>query len=110
MPSGGQFGDMGSLLKQAQVMQKRVQDAERALGERIVEGTAGGGAVKVFVSGTFEVKGVKIAKDAVDPDDVEGLEALVEGAVRQALLAAKEIKEKEMAKITGGLSLPGMGF
>lgn len=109
MPGGGQFGDMGSLLKQAQLMQKRMADAERALGERVVEGSAGG-VVKVFLSGSLEVKGVKIAKEAVDPDDVEGLEALVEGAVRQAILAAKELKEKEMGKITQGLPLPGLGF
>ncbi|MEZ5963369.1 MAG: YbaB/EbfC family nucleoid-associated protein [Planctomycetota bacterium] len=109
MPGGGQFGDMGSLLKQAQMMQKKMQDAERALGDRVVEGSAGG-VVKVFVSGALEVKGVKIAKEAVDPDDVEGLEALVEGAIRQALLAAKQLKETEMGKITQGLSLPGLGF
>jgi DNA-binding YbaB/EbfC family protein len=92
------------------MMQKRMADAERELAERIVEGTAGGGAVKVFISGSLEVKGVKIQKDAVDPEDVEGLEALVEGAVRQALATARQLKEKEMGKITGGLSLPGLGF
>jgi DNA-binding YbaB/EbfC family protein len=110
MASGSQFGDMGSLLKQAQMMQKRVQDAERALGERVVEGSTGGGVVKVFMSGNLEIKGIKIGKDAVDPDDVEGLEQLVEGAVRQAMLAAKQLKEREMAKITNGLGLPGLGF
>jgi hypothetical protein len=110
MATGGQFGDMGSLLKQAQMLEKRMQDAKRLLGERIIEGTAGGGAVKVFISGALEVKGVKIAKDAVDPNDVEGLEALVEGAVRQAVNAAKDLKEKEMGKITRGMNLPGMGF
>ncbi len=108
--AGGGMGDMGSLLKQAQLMQKRMADVERELGERVVEGTAGGGAVKVFISGKLEVKGISIAREAVDPDDVEGLEALVEGAVRQALTAARQLKEKEMAKITGGMSLPGMGF
>lgn len=110
MAGGGGLGDMGSLLKQAQMMQKRMADAERELGERVVEGSAGGGAVKVFISGALDVKGVSIAKEAVDPDDVDGLEALVEGAVRQALTAARQLKEKEMGKITGGLSLPGLGF
>lgn len=109
--ASGQFGDMGSsLLKQAQMMAKRVQDAEKALAERVVEGSAGGGVVKVFMAGSFEVKGVKIAKDAVDPDDVEGLEQLVEGALRQAVLAAKQLKEREMAKVSNGLPLPGLGF
>ncbi|MGE3172940.1 MAG: YbaB/EbfC family nucleoid-associated protein [Planctomycetota bacterium] len=104
------FGDMQSLLKQAQEMQKRMQDATRALDERIVEGTAGGGAVKVFVSGNMEVQAVKIDKAAVDPDDVEGLEDLVTVALRQALGSAKELRDREMGKVTGGMNLPGLGF
>ncbi|MEQ1631916.1 MAG: YbaB/EbfC family nucleoid-associated protein [Planctomycetota bacterium] len=108
MSSG--FGDMQSLLKQAQEMQRRMQDATRALGERIVEGTSGGGAVKVYVNGNMEVQAVKIQKAAVDPDDVDGLEDLVTAAVRQAFGAAKELRDREMGKVTGGMNLPGMGF
>lgn len=108
MSSG--FGDMQSLLKQAQEMQRRMQDAQRQLGERIVEGTSGGGAVKVYVNGNMEVQGVKIQKAAVDPDDVDGLEDLVTTAVRQALVAAKTLRDREMGKVTGGMNLPGMGF
>ena len=111
MVSGGGFGsDMGSLLKQAQEMQKRMQSVQRDLGERIVEGSAGGGVVKVYVNGLQEAKGVKIQKDAVDPDDVEGLEDLVNAAMNQALKASIELREREMGKVTGGLNLPGMGF
>jgi DNA-binding YbaB/EbfC family protein len=97
-------------LKQAQEMQRRVQDTQRALSERIVEGTAGGGAVKVYISGNMEVQAVKIQKAAVDPDDVDGLEDLVTAAVRQALVAAKDLSDREMKKVTGGMNLPGMGF
>jgi DNA-binding YbaB/EbfC family protein len=104
------FGDMSSLLKQAQEMQRRMQDAQRSLGERIVEGTAGGGAVKVYVNGNQELQAVKIQPAAVDPSDVEALEDLVTAAVRQALATAKELRDREMAKVTGGLNLPGMGF
>lgn len=104
------FGDMSSLLKQAQQMQKRMQDLERDLQERILEGTAGGGAVRVFVNGNQEVQGVKIAKEAVDPDDVETLEDLVTVALRQAVSASRELRQREMGKVTGGLNLPGMGF
>lgn len=104
------FGDMQSLLKQAQDMQRRMQETTRSLGERILEGTAGGGAVKVFVNGNQEVQAVKIEKAAVDPDDVEGLEDLVTAAVRQAMAAARELREREMSKVTGGMNLPGMGF
>ena len=109
MVSGG-FGDMSSLLKQAQQMQKRMQDAERDLGERVLEGTAGGGVVKVFVNGLQEVQAVKIDKAAVDPSDVETLEDLVTAAVRQALTASRELRQREMSKVTGGLNLPGLGF
>lgn len=104
------FGDMQSLLKQAQEMQRRMQDMQRALGERILEGTAGGGAVKAYVNGNQELQAVKIDKAAVDPDDVETLEDLVAGAVRQALQLAKELRERELGKVTGGMNLPGMGF
>lgn len=107
---GTGFGDMQSLLKQAQDMQRRMQDAARSLGERILEGSAGGGAVKVYVNGNQELQAVKIQPAAVDPADVETLEDLVAAAVRQALTAAKELREREMAKVTGGLNLPGMGF
>lgn len=104
------FGDMGSLLKQAQEMQRRMQETARSLGERVLEGTAGGGAVKVFVNGNLEVQGVKIDPAAVDPADVEGLEDLVTAAVRTALAAAQELREREMGKVTGGMNLPGLGF
>ena len=104
------FGDMSSLLKQAQEMQRRMQDATRALGERILEGSSGGGVVKAYVNGNQELQAVKIQKAAVDPTDVETLEDLVTGAVKQALAAAKELRDREMAKVTGGMNLPGMGF
>ena len=104
------FGDMSSLLKQAQEMQRRMQDAQRSLGERILEGSSGGGAVKAYVNGNQELQAIKIQKAAVDPSDVETLEDLVTGAVRQALQAAKELRDREMGKVTGGMNLPGMGF
>jgi nucleoid-associated protein EbfC len=104
------FGDMSSLLKQAQEMQRRMADTQRALGERILEGSAGGGAVKAYVNGNQELQAIKIQQAAVDPSDVETLEDLVTGAVRQALQAAKELRDREMGKVTGGMNLPGMGF
>ena len=85
-------------------------DRIRDLEERILEGSAGGGVVKVYVNGQQEVQAVKISAEAVDPDDVETLEDLVTAAVRQAMNAAKELKQSEMSKVTGGMNLPGMGF
>jgi len=108
MASG--FGDMQSLLKQAQDMQRRMQDTVRSLSERILEGSSGGGAVKAYVNGNQELQSVKIDKAAVDPDDVETLEDLVTTALRQALAAAKELRDKETSKVTGGMNLPGLGF
>ena len=104
------FGDMQSLLKQAQDMQRRMQETMRSLGERVLEGTAGGGVVKVFVNGNLELQAIQIDPAAVDPNDVEGLEDLVTAAVRSAFGAARELREREMGKVTGGMNLPGMGF
>ncbi len=106
----GGLGDMGSLLKQAQQLQKKMKDTESGLGERIVEGSSGGGVVKIYVNGMQEVQAVKIEPEAVDPDDVEGLEDLVLTAVRQAVQLSRDLREKEMGKVTGGMNLPGMGF
>ena len=78
---------MGSLLKQAQDMQKRMSSVQTELAERVVEGSAGGGMVKVYVNGMQEVQAVKIDPEAVDPDDVEALEDLVTVAVKQAVTA-----------------------
>lgn len=104
------FGDMQSLLKQAQDMQRRAQEMQRALAERVLEGSAGGGVVKARVNGNQELQSVHIDPAAVDPDDVETLEDLVTGAVKQALAAARKLREEETAKITGGMNLPGLGF
>lgn len=108
MASG--FGDMQSLLKQAQDMQRRMQDTVRSLSERILEGSSGGGAVKAYVNGNQELQSVKIDPAAVDPEEVETLEDLVTTAVRQALAAAKELRDTETGKVTGGMNLPGLGF
>jgi DNA-binding YbaB/EbfC family protein len=104
------FGDMQSLLKQAQDMQRRMQETQQALAAQTLEGTAGGGVVKACVNGNQELQSIQIDRAAVDPDDVETLEDLVTVAVRQALAAAKQLREQETAKVTGGMNLPGMGF
>ncbi|MFQ5506237.1 MAG: YbaB/EbfC family nucleoid-associated protein [Planctomycetota bacterium] len=97
-----------NLLKQAKLMQDRMAALQNDLKERIEEGTAGGGVVKVFVNGCREVMGVKISPEAVDPDDVETLEELVGAAMKNALEKAKELEATEMRKATGGLDLPGL--
>lgn len=102
------FGDMGSLLKQAQKMQREMAKLRESLKERVVEGTAGGGAIKAHVNGLGELLAIKIAPEAVDPKDLSMLEDLVVAAVQSGLKKAQDLHQDEMSKLTGGLNLPGM--
>ncbi|HUQ62314.1 MAG TPA: YbaB/EbfC family nucleoid-associated protein [Acidimicrobiales bacterium] len=97
--------DMSELLKQAQKMQEQLMQARSDAAEQEVEGQAGGGAVKVRVTGDMEFRGVKIDPGAVDPADVEMLEDLVLAAIRDAVTKAGEVTEAAM----GGLDLGGLG-
>ena len=104
---GGMPGNMNNLMKQAQRMQRQMEETTAALEEKEVTAAAGGGAVEVTVSGKKEVIKVKLASEAVDPDDIEMLEDLIMAAVNEALRKMEEMTQSEMAKITGGL---GGGF
>lgn len=106
--SGFNLGGMGDILKQAQEMQRRMAKAEEDLKERVVEASAGGGMVTAQANGKQELLTLRISKEVVDPNDLGMLEDLVVAAVNQALKKAKELHEKELGKITGGLSLPGL--
>ena len=101
---------MESILRQAQKMQKQMARLQDELKERVVEGTAGGGVVTAHVNCAMEVLSVKIDPEVVDPEDVAMLEDLVVAAISQATKKAQEIRDAEMAKVTGGLGLPGMGL
>ncbi|HIW25437.1 MAG TPA: YbaB/EbfC family nucleoid-associated protein [Firmicutes bacterium] len=105
---GGMGGmNMNALMKQAQKMQKQMEEAQAALAEQVVETTSGGGAVKVTATGKKEIKEIKINPDVVDPDDVEMLEDLILSAVNEALRQVDEIANGAMSKIAGG-NLGGM--
>ena len=105
---GGMGGmNMNALMKQAQKMQKQMEEAQAALAEQDVETTSGGGAVKVTATGKKEIKEIKINPDVVDPDDVEMLEDLILSAVNEALRQVDEIANGAMSKIAGG-NLGGM--
>ena len=105
---GGMGGmNMNALMKQAQEMQKQMEEAQAALAEQVVETTSGGGAVKVTATGKKEIKEIKINPDVVDPDDVEMLEDLILSAVNEALRQVDEIANGAMSKIAGG-NLGGM--
>ena len=98
---------MGNLAKMAQQMQAEMARAEAELTQLTVEGTAGGGAVKAVVTGKQEIVSVTISPDVVDPDDVEMLQDLVLAAVSDALTQARVAGEQRMARVTGGLKIPG---
>lgn len=95
--------NMNNLMKQAQKMQKQMLETQEALGEKTLEMSSGGGAVKIVISGKKEIKSIKINPEVVDPDDVEMLEDLVLSAVNEAIRQADEMYNSEMSKVTGGL-------
>ena len=106
------FGNFAQIMKeaqkQAQVMQKKMEEMRRELKERVVEGSSGGGMVTAKMNGRQELLSVKIDPEVVDPKDVEMLEDLVVAAVNQASKKSQELYEQEMAKLTGGLNIPGL--
>ena len=99
--------NIGDLQRMAREMQANMEKAQTELGELTVTGTAGGGAVTVVMTGTQEIRGIKISKDAVDPADVETLQDLVLAAVNDALARSKELAAQKLGGVTGGLKLPG---
>ena len=108
---GGMPGNMNNLMKQAQKMQKLMEENQKALEEKEFTATAGGGAVEVTVSGKREIVKVKLSEEAVDPDDVEMLEDLIVAATNEALRQAEEAAASAMSALTGGLGgLGGFGF
>ncbi len=108
--SGGMPGNMGNLMKQAQKMQRQMEEASKALEEKTYTAAAGGGAVEVTVSGKKEVLSVKLAEEVVDPDDIEMLQDLIVAAVNEALKDAAKDSEEAMSRITGGLNTGLGGF
>jgi DNA-binding YbaB/EbfC family protein len=99
--------NIGDLQRMAREMQANMEKAQSELGDLTVQGTAGGGAVTVVMTGTQEAKEIRISKDAVDPTDVETLQDLVLAAVNDALARSKELAAQKLGGVTGGLKLPG---
>ena len=99
--------DMNAMLKQVQQMQADMMEAQEKLKDEIVEASAGGGTVKVKMSGDLELKEVTIDPEALDPDDADVLADMVMAAVNEALRAAQERANEKMGGIAGGLGGPG---
>ncbi|MFL5906237.1 MAG: YbaB/EbfC family nucleoid-associated protein [Solirubrobacterales bacterium] len=106
MPQGP---NMNQLLKQAQQMQAEMAKAQEELKDEVVEASAGGGSVKVTMTGDLQLREIKIAPEAIDPDDPELLQDMVTAAVNEALRSAQELAASKMGGIAGGMpGLPGM--
>jgi len=100
--------NINKLLKQAQKMQTQMVKAQEELAKKEVEGSAGGGMVKVVMNGGGDIQSVKIDKQAVDPGDVEMLEDLVMAAFINAQEKVKELSSSTFGQITGGMNIPGL--
>ena len=107
---GGMPGNMNNLMKQAQRMQRQVEETTKELEEKEYSASAGGGAVTVTVSGKKEVLSVKLAEEVVDPDDIEMLEDLIVAATNEALRKVEQENQAVMSKLTGGLGGLGGGL
>ena len=99
--------NLGDLQRVAREMQANMEKAQAELADLTVEGSAGGGAVIVVMTGTQECREVRIEPEAVDPADVETLRDLVLAAVNDALTRSKELAAQKLGGVTGGLKLPG---
>ena len=102
-PAGGMPGNMSNLMKQAQRMQRQMEEGQKELETKEFTAAAGGGAVEVAVSGKKEILRVKLAEEVVDPEDIEMLQDLIVAAVNEALRKAEEASAELMGKMTGGL-------
>ncbi|MCI8977743.1 YbaB/EbfC family nucleoid-associated protein [bacterium 1xD8-48] len=106
-PGGGIPGNMNNLMKQAQRMQRQMEESQKELETKEFTAKAGGGAVEVTVTGRKEVAKVKLSEEVVDPEDIEMLEDLVMAATNEALRMADDANNEIMGKMAGGLGLGG---
>ena len=109
-PGGmGMPSNMGNLMKQAQKMQRQMEESQKELEEKEFSAKAGGGAVEVTVTGKKLIKSIKLQEEIVDPDDIETLEDSIVAAMNEALKQVDEASSSSMSKLTGGLGM-GMPF
>lgn len=102
-PGGAMPGNMNNLMKQAQRMQRQMEESQKEMETKEFTAKAGGGAVEVTVTGKKEIVSVKLSDEVVDPDDIEMLQDLIVAATNEALRMAEEANAEIMNKMTGGL-------
>lgn len=99
---------MGDLLKQAQMMQSKMETIQKELGNKKVEASVGGGMVKVVADGQQNILEIKISPEIVKPEEADMLQDLVLAGVQEAIKQSRDLAAKEMSALTGGMSMPGM--
>ncbi|MBC8389399.1 MAG: YbaB/EbfC family nucleoid-associated protein [Actinobacteria bacterium] len=97
----------GNMMKQAKIMQKKMEEIQEELKEMKFEASSGGGVVKVIANGNQEILEVKINKEMVDMDDLDMLEDMIMVASNDAIKQSKEESKNRIAGLTGGLNIPG---
>ncbi len=102
-PGGAMPGNMNNLMKQAQRMQRQMEEGQKELETKEFTASAGGGAVEVTVTGKKEVVKVKLSEEVVDPDDIEMLQDLIIAATNEALKQAEDANAELMGRMTGGM-------
>jgi DNA-binding YbaB/EbfC family protein len=100
--------DLGNMMKQAQKLQSKMLAMQEELGNRTVTVQVGGGMVEVVANGRQEVLSLRIDPEVVNPDDTEMLQDLILAAINDALNRSREMVSDEMAKLTGGMKIPGL--
>lgn len=103
------MASMQKMMKEMQKMQRDMAKIQDELAQTPVEGTAGGGVVKVTVNGANQVLSVELAADVVDPDDIEMLQDLIVAAANDALANAAKLSDERLGSLTRGMKVPGMG-
>lgn len=99
--------NMQQIMRQAQKMQKKMEEAQNEAAAQVLEASAGGGMVSVKVNGKQELISITIEKDVVNPDDIEMLQDLIVAAVNEGMKKAQNAMQDKLSSITGGLNLPG---
>ncbi len=102
--------DMKKMMKELQKMQGKMAHVQQEMEETLFEGEAGGGMVKLTMNGKYEVQSVRLAKDAVDRNDIEALEDLLLAAFNNTKAKVEHASNDKMGGLTKGLGIPGMGF
>ncbi len=100
--------NIGQIAKMAQQMQNQMAQVQAELRDTTLEATAGGGAVRVVITGAQEIRSIEIDPSAVDAEEIEMLQDLVVAAVNDAIARSKELERERMSSVAGGLGLPGM--